>query len=335
MNTSQLGDEDGTDGPLLFGRILDGRGGARPIDWAAARDLPPMRDGETLWLHLDRTADELEPWLRATLGMSEQTAALLVSNETRPRAFREGDQLIAVLRGVNFNQGSDPEDMIALQLWGLSGCVLSLRRRRLQSPRDVLAQIDRGAGPKTTGELVVALMETLVARMGLAVIDMNERLDAIEAMPKDKADDDALSEISSIRHACLALKRFMSPQHEALSDIVRTPPDWLSSDNVRDVRETIDRLKRYLEDLDVSKESAIVLQDDFDSRAAAASNRTMYVLSIVAAVFLPLSFITGLLGINVGGMPGVDSGIAFWVTVGVLALLLVIQLIIFRRLKWL
>ena len=102
-----------------------------------------------------------------------------------------------------------------------------------------------------------------------------------------------------------------------------------------DSSETIDRLSRYLEDIDVSKESVIVLQDELDSRAAAHADHTMYMLSIVAAIFLPLSFITGLLGINVGGMPGVESGDAFWITVGALIILLVLQLWLFRKWKWL
>lgn len=89
----------------------------------------------------------------------------------------------------------------------------------------------------------------------------------------------------------------------------------MSSANLRDTRETIERLKRYLDEIDVSKESALVLQDDLNNRAAQQTNKTMYMLSIVAAVFLPLGSLTGLMGINIGGMPGVDNGRAFWVFV--------------------
>jgi len=109
----------------------------------------------------------------------------------------------------------------------------------------------------------------------------------------------------------------------------------MSETNRRDIRETIDRLSRYIEDLDVSKESAIVIQDDINNRATAESNKTMYMLSIIAAIFLPLSFFTGLLGINVGGIPGTNSTDGFWVTVAILAGVLAIQVYIFRRLKWL
>ena len=163
---------------------------------------------------------------------------------------------------------------------------------------------------------------------------MNERIDEMEE-DDDSDVGDLLKEIADIRRDCLALKRYMSPQRDALLNVQRTPTSWMTERNLTDLRETGERLQRYLDDLDVSKESALVLQDDLNNRAAAKMNKTMYVLSIVAAIFLPLGFVTGLLGINVGGMPGVNSGNAFWITVGALALLMCAQFWIFRKLKWL
>ncbi|MEM1194316.1 MAG: CorA family divalent cation transporter, partial [Pseudomonadota bacterium] len=83
------------------------------------------------------------------------------------------------------------------------------------------------------------------------------------------------------------------------------------------------------------KESALVLQDDLNNRAAQETNKTMYMLSIVAAIFLPLGFLTGLLGINVGGMPGVDTPTAFWVVVVLLIGVMALQYYLFKKLKWL
>ena len=323
------------DSGLIFGRVLDGAGGGRPIAWAEARDWRPSGNGEVLWLHIDRTAPDLEGWLQRTLGASETTAAVLVSNETRPRAFQEGDSLITVLRGVNLNAGAKPADMIAMQIWADARRVISFRRRRLQTPRDVLAQIDAGDGPRTTGDVVAALVEQLVARMNQSILAMNALIDELEDGALNSDPDALMGRITEIRRSCLALKRHMSPQHDALMEVQRSAPDWMSEENRTDVRETVDRLRRFLDDIDVSKESALVLLDDANSRAAAEMNQTMYMLSIVAAVFLPLSFVTGLLGINVGGMPGVESSAAFWITVGLLTGLLGLELYIFKRLKWL
>ncbi|MEM1390805.1 MAG: zinc transporter ZntB [Pseudomonadota bacterium] len=324
------------DGPLLFGCILNGSGGAQRVSWKdAQKQLDAIGSGETVWLHIDRRHPEAADWLSERADIPEQTRYLLLSEETRPRAFVEEERLVAIMRGLNFNPGSQLDDMIALQVWGAENLVLSFRRRKLQTPRDVLEELENGRGPKTASDLIVRLADILVSKMQLAVMSTNDQIDEIEALPKEKQDKNALERITQIRRHCLSLQRFMSPQHEALRDLLRTSPDWFSSNNLRDVREIVDRLRRYLDDLNVSKESAIVLQDEFDSRAAANSNHTMYILSIVAAIFLPLGFLTGLLGINVGGMPGVDSPIAFWLTLALLLAISGLQIYMFRRLKWL
>ncbi len=319
---------------LIFGRLLDGNGGARPIDWdgACAWQAKP---GETLWVHLDRTEPEIEDWLTNGLRISKPTVEVLISNDTRPRAFCENDTLVTILRGINFNPGAEPEDMIAIQIWADANRVITLRRRKLQTPLDVQATLDAGKGPQNSGDLLTELIEQLVAKMNRSIVSMNDRIDELEAMGDDVDSETLLDEIAAIRRQCLALKRYMSPQHEALQQISRSPPPWLSDTNIRDIQETIERLRRYLDDLDVSKESALVLQDDLNNRVANQSNKTMYMLSIVAAIFLPLGFITGLLGINVGGMPGVESPDAFWLTVGALIFLFAVQIAIFRKIKWL
>jgi zinc transporter len=322
---------------LLFGRVLDGRGGARAVNWAGAQAWIAAEPaaGETLWLHVDRTAPGLVAWLRGVLGASEATAELLVSNETRPRAFAERASLVTVLRGLNLNDGAEPADMIAMQIWADARRVVTFRRRRLQSPRDVLAMIDGGAGPRTAGDLVVELITQLVVKMSVTIHNVNTRIDEMEAATDGGDANSVMGAITDIRRQCLALKRYMAPQHEALVEVQRAAPDWMTAENRDEVRETVDRLRRYLEDLDVSKESVLVLQDDLNNRANSKMNQTTYVLSLVAAIFLPLSFVTGLLGINVGGMPGVASNAAFWITVVLLCGILTIQFLLFRRLKWL
>lgn len=101
------------------------------------------------------------------------------------------------------------------------------------------------------------------------------------------------------------------------------------------VREVLDRLSRHPEDLDVSKVSALVLQEDLNNQADAEMNRTMFVFSIIAAIFLPLGFVTGLLGINVGAMTGGNSSGAFSITVVFLAIIVGIEFMLFKLMKWL
>lgn len=328
-------DTSSDDGPLLFGRVLDGKGGARTANWDEARAWRPGNPGEILWVHLRCTDPGVAEWLEKGLAIPSPTVKMLTSEDTRPRAFREGEALAATLRGINFNPGSEPEDMVSMQLWCDGLRLVTLRRAPLQTPRATLAEIDGGEGPADAGSLVTSLVEHMIARMSQSIIDMNDRIDQLEAADSDGDAEEMLAKIAAIRRNCLALKRHMSPQHEALERIAHDAPHWFEEHDRREIAETIDRLRRYLDDLDISKESALVLQDDLRGRAAAHSERTSYLLTIVAAIFLPLGFVTGLLGINVGGMPGMDDPRAFWVVVVMCCAIFAMQVALFVRWKWL
>jgi zinc transporter len=110
---------------------------------------------------------------------------------------------------------------------------------------------------------------------------------------------------------------------------------WLSADNRLHLKEATDRLIRCTEDLDSARDRAAVTQEELANRLAEQLNTRMYVLSLVAAIFLPLGFLTGLLGINVGGIPGADDPSAFLIFILILATVVVLQVIIFKKKKWL
>jgi len=95
-----------------------------------------------------------------------------------------------------------------------------------------------------------------------------------------------------------------------------------------------DRMTRYIEDLDEARDRASVTHEELLNRLAELTNRRMYLLTMIAAIFLPLSFITGLLGINVGGIPGARNNHAFLVVVGLLAVISAVQWIYFHWRKW-
>ena len=90
-----------------------------------------------------------------------------------------------------------------------------------------------------------------------------------------------------------------------------------------------------VEALDAGRERLTALQDHIEAAQASALGRNSYVLSVVAAIFLPLGFLTGLFGINVGGMPLVENPWGFWSVSLASALIGVGLFVLFRRMKWL
>lgn len=324
-----VADSDG----LAFACRLNGDGGGATIGWRDVETWSP--ENGDLWVHLDRASPNTIDWLSKLTDIPDVARKALLADETRPRVFFADNGIIAVLRGINLNAGSDPQDMVAVRIWVDRHRVISVRQRRLQSPRDTLADItERHIGPKSAPELFVKLAERLTERMNSVVIKMDEQLDTIEARLEEDESSSLRRELTDIRQTCVGLRRYIGPQREALARLQIEHPEWLEKEQQINLHENADRLQRYLEDLDAARERAVVIRDEIANRLTESMNRTMYALSVVAGVFLPLGFLTGLLGINVGGMPGVESGYAFWATCIMLGLVLVGEVLLFRRLKW-
>ena len=321
--------EDG----LLFGCALDGEGGGHLRDWAEIEKWDS--GGPPLWMHLDNDSERAKNWLNDKSGVPASVVSALLAKESRPRSLRVDDGLLVILRGVNLNEGADPEDMVAIRMWVEPNRIITVRYEKLLTPRDVLADlIDSRHGPESTADLFVALSEKLSLKINDVIIHLEDQLGALEAQVETEQPTKLRSQIAESRQDIVALRRYLSPQREALANLQYDAPDWLNATQKMGLRETADRTMRYLEDLDAARDRAIVVLDELANKMAESMNRTMYALSIVAAIFLPLSFLTGLLGINVGGMPGVDSDLAFWVTCGIMTVLMVLEIIVLKRLKW-
>jgi zinc transporter len=140
--------------------------------------------------------------------------------------------------------------------------------------------------------------------------------------------------ISEIRKSAILLRRYIAPQKDVISELRFSEAGWLSSKNLRRLQEAQDTLLRTMEELDSIRERAQVVKDELVNSLSDKLNRNLYVLSVITAIFLPLGFLTGLFGINIGGMPGVDSDIAFTIFSISLVTVAIIQVILFKFFKW-
>jgi zinc transporter len=125
------------------------------------------------------------------------------------------------------------------------------------------------------------------------------------------------------------------PQREVLSQLHGIEKlIWLEHDDRLLVREIADRSIRLLEDLELSREKATVTREELENRLAEHTNQIIYLLSLITTIFLPLGLITGLLGINVGGIPGADNPYGFLVVCALLVIIIVVQVFFIRKARW-
>jgi zinc transporter len=321
-----------SDNGLINGFVLDGKGGGREVGWDEVRAWQPGQG--ILWVHLDRKDEGACRWVEAESGLDPFTAQALLAEETRPRTFLAAHGLLVILRGVNLNPGADPEDMVSLRLYADDYRIISVRYRRLMAVADVVDRLTNGLGPHTTGDFLAMIADKLVARMEPVIDGLGEGADVFETQLSTLSSPKIRRQLRGLRHTAIVLKRYLTPQRDIMTRLQLEQLGWLSANNRMELREVADRITRYIEELEEVRERAAVLQDELLNQLTEAANRTIYLLTIVAAVMLPLSFITGLLGINVGGMPGEGSPVAFWIVCLLLVAFGVGEVWVFRRLKW-
>ncbi len=318
---------------LIYALLLDGGGGAQSLTWNQISSWTP--DQGLLWLHFDYTADAPREWLLAKAGLDEIAVEALLSPETRPRTTAIDDSALLALRGVNLNPGSDPEDMVSIRLWMDHQRIISSRNRRLLSAADIVQSLLAGRGPCTAGEFIVDLADRLTERAEETITDIEERVDEMEAAVVAGATRELRSALSETRREAIMLRRYLAPQREAILRLASEKLTWLSEHDRMHLREVADKLIRYVEELDSVRDRASVTQEELVGKLSEQLNSRMYVLSILTAIFLPLGFMTGLLGVNLGGLPGASSDWGFASFILILIAVMLVQIWLFKRNKWL
>jgi zinc transporter len=328
-------DEANAQWGLVHALVLDGVGGARFIARTELDQLQ-LQPQESLWLHWDRSHPQTHTWLRTTSGLSEFACNLLLEENTRPRLLPLPDQeVLLFLRGVNLNPGAEPEDMVSVRIFAAPQRVISLRLRPLRATEELIVQLSEGRGPKTASELILYLsqyltdkIQDLVGELSESVDNEEEKTDADERYSPDHG------KLLHVRRRAAGLRRFLGPQRDIYGQMSRIRLPWFVDDDADYWNELNNSLTRYLEELELTRERVGLLLESEDRRLREHMNRTMYRFGIITGIFLPMSFLTGLLGINVGGIPGSDSPYGFLVACGLIVAVALGQWWLFRRLRW-
>ena len=317
---------------LLHAFLFDGKGGGHDLSWSELNSWTPSQG--KIWIHLAYTSPNAYTWLLEESGLEPFIVEALTSEETRPRATVIGKGLLLNLRGVNLNPGADPEDMVSLRVWADENRIITTRKRHLLSMTDLKSLLNSGNGPASISDFIITINELLTSDIEKAVDGIEDSISTLEEQVISSNEGSLRSQISAIRRESIILRRYLAPQREAISRLHIDTISWFSEKDKRHLYEIVNSLVRIVEHLDSLRDRASIAQEELVNSLSAQLNSRMYVLSIITAVFLPLSFFTGLLGINVGGIPGASYKWAFSIVILLLLLVCIGQYFSFRKKHW-
>ncbi|MBN2493379.1 MAG: magnesium/cobalt transporter CorA [Deltaproteobacteria bacterium] len=309
----------------------------------AREALPGLLDERrVVWIHVQGLDDEgLLQYIGEIFRVHPLALADVMHTAQRPKVEAYADQCFAILR-MPADAGTLGTEQLALVVG--QGFVLSFQDQGgdcLEPVRDRLRKSigrmrDRGAG-----YLAYAIADTVIDHYFPWLEDFGERLEAFEDEIVARPDADTVARIQDVRHDILRLHRTVVSLREAVNGLLKEPLAVFTDETRLFLRDTYDHSIRALEMVDTYRELSSGLMDLYLSTVGQRTNEVMKVLTIIATLFIPLSFIAGLYGMNfdyrVSGwnMPELRWAYGYLFALGLMAATATGLLLFFRSKGWL
>ncbi|MGE7205849.1 zinc transporter ZntB [Sphingomonas sp. NPDC019816] len=290
-------------------------------------------EARLVWVHLETNDAVAQRWLRDSAHLPDYVVDALTATETRPRCEAVGEGAFLNLRGRS-SEPLDGSDMLAsVRIWAAKGRIYSVTRRPLLAV-DVVRKEVEGDVIADPGDLITAFATAITSDLDPDVAGLGDNLDDCEEQLDEHRVFQLRRTVSRVRVAAIGYRRFLNPQRAALEKLAALPGDWLADDDRLHLSAAADRAARMAEELESIRERAALIHETLtDMRAEQIDNRAL-LISIVAMVFLPLTFITGLYGMNVKTLPYADEPWAFDAILGACALIAAAIVIYFVQRHW-
>lgn len=315
---------------------LDKAGGGKIISYDEYKQL--KNDESIFWIRL--TIKNARKYLKEiTKDISDfgQIATdSLCAAETRPRTIVSSDHLLANFRAINLTPGFQPEDMVSVRLWMNKNLIISAQRRHLHVVEELENRLIHNEGPKDSGDFLLAFLSIMTDKTSEVVTTLDDEIDKLEdAMNNKFIKFESRNSVNEMRRRVIMLRRYLTPQRDAVIKLQTDKLSWINEGDILHLREIADGMIRILEDLDSEKDRTTVLHEELFTLAQERLNEKIYLLAIVTCVFMPLSFLTGLLGINVAGIPMANHPWAFFSVCSILFILALCEILFLFKRKWL
>lgn len=277
-------------------------------------------EADLIWIHLTTNDERAKAWLGGEAELSPYVTEALTAVETRPRCDAVGPGAVINLRGLSSEELAASDPLASIRMYALNRRVFSVTRKTLNAIPTVRKAIESGA-ILDPGDLIAALSQAITEELDPVVAELGDSLDDCEERIATAHAFELRRLVNQSRVQAIGFRRFLVPQRAALEKLANLPSDWLGEDDRLHLAAAADRAARMAEELESIRERAALVHETLTDLRAEQMDQRSLIIAIVAMVFLPLTFITGLLGMNVAGIPFAHEQWAFWGVVGVCAVL--------------
>lgn len=308
---------------------FDGRGGVRRLEEAEEAGFVTPARGFAL-ISGNSRAPEFRVWLKKELG--DFYADLVTVPSTRSRCTVIDDKALVVLRVAR--PGAEPEDVgrQLLSLWLEKGRVIIASELNIVDFLGIGQWQQTHHAPHSPADLVARLALRAADRIEPLTERLGDSLDVIEEQLMMSRSYDR-GKLAHLRRTLINMRRLIWPQRDVLTTLEIEDLSFLTNrDRVR-LREAAARTARLGDEMQTLSERAVLVHEQLLDSRAEQMNQTMLVLAASTVVLMPLTVISGILGMNLP-IPFTDQPWAFWAVCGGLLVMATATFLFMRKRKW-
>jgi len=300
--------------PGFAGEALDT---TRASHWLSGAE--PAHDGAFAWLHFNLANAATERWLREHLGEVDAFFDALHEGSRSTRIEYAHDALIAVVNDVLYEFDFEPSQLATLWLYLDERTVISARLQPLRTIDRLREAVRQGETFDSTVAMLTHLLRDQADVLVQIVRTATDQVDDVEDTMLAERGQRSRARLGSLRRVLVRLRRLLAPEPGALFRLLNQPPLWIADDDLQDLRHSTEEFSAVLADMSALQERIKLLQEEVAAQVTEETNRSVYVLTMVTVLALPINMIAGLLGMNVGGIPLADHPEGFWIVVAIIA----------------
>jgi len=288
------------------------------VEFLAA--APGIAD-EFIWLHFSLSHSASEPWLRQYLNLPDTFYECLRSDVDSTHLVQDGDSLVAHIHDVLLDFTFDASTVATTTLCIKPRVLVSARRRPFRSVDELKQAVERGQVFRSPIELLSHLLREQARVLFEIVRRSTTRMDPMEDRLLGKRISVSRSELGSLRRMLVRLQRVLAPEPAAFFRLLTRPPAWMTEEELQNLQQAAERFSTAISDTAALVERVKQLQEELAALVDAQTNRTLFILTLVTVLALPINLVAGLFGMNVGGIPLSQHPYGFFLVLGPLLVL--------------
>lgn len=301
--------------------------------------LPPADGEEVTWINIDGLHDtSLMTELGEQFGLHSLLLDDVLNTRHRPKLEEFDEHLLLMLKVLGLNETghtlmSEQVSLVLGRNWLITfqeeeGDLFDIIRRRLREHKGSVRKL--GAD-----YLLYRLIDTVVDNYFVITEHFSEATESLEERVLEDSSSEILQEIQDLKKLLLALRKAVSPLREAVSALYKEEFVFIAEHTNRYLRDVYDHIIQLGESIETQRDLLAGIMDLYLSGISNRMNKVMQVLTIIATIFIPLTFIAGIYGMNFDHIPELHWRFSYFVLWGVFLAVGLVMFIFFRRKRWL